>query len=53
VGLLLRAEKAHVTVLSSPDRWYGVTYREDKPTVSAAIAGMTLSGQYPDEKLLP
>ncbi len=35
-----------VRVLSSADRWYGVTYREDKPSVVAAIAAMTEAGLY-------
>ncbi len=52
VGLLLRQKKASVRVLSSPDRWYGVTYREDKPEVMKALAEMTDNGLYPDEKLL-
>ena len=28
---------ADVTVLQTPDQWYGVTYQEDKPAVTAAI----------------
>ena len=52
VGRLLRAGKARVRVLSSPDRWYGVTYREDKPEVQKALEELTLSGAYPNEKLL-
>lgn len=52
VGRQLRADKATVTVLSSVDRWYGVTYREDKPAVMAALSGMTAQGLYPDRKLL-
>lgn len=52
VGRLLRQNKAHVRVLSSPDRWYGVTYREDKPTVQRALIDMTRQGLYPDEMLL-
>ncbi len=51
-GLLLREGKARMRVLSSPDRWYGVTYREDKPEVERALAEMTNAGLYPDEKLL-
>ncbi len=35
-------------VLRSEDKWYGVTYREDKPTVVAAIAEKTRNGLYPD-----
>ncbi len=53
VGMLLQAGRAKVRVLSSPDRWYGVTYREDKPEVHAALVRMTDEGAYPDEKLLP
>ena len=41
--------KARVKVLSSRDKWYGVTYREDKPSVVAAIGAMTAAGLYPDD----
>lgn len=51
-GRLVHEGKAHMQVLSSPDRWYGVTYREDKPVVMQALAAMTDKGLYPDEKLL-
>lgn len=34
---LVAQGKADVTVLKTTDRWYGVTYREDKPAVAAAI----------------
>ena len=52
VGRLLRAGQARVRVLSSPDLWYGVTYREDKPEVQRALEALTSAGAYPDEKLL-
>ena len=52
VGRLLRENKARVRVLSSPDRWYGVTYQEDKPQVQKALRELTGAGVYPDEKLL-
>lgn len=45
-GLLGRGE-ARVTVLSSADKWYGVTYKEDKQTVVEAIRAMTEAGKYP------
>ena len=49
----LKAEYFLPTVVSqllrSEDRWYGVTYREDKPAVEAAIRAMTESGLYPDQ----
>ena len=52
VGRLLREGKARVRVLSSPDRWYGVTYQEDKPLVQKALRELTGEGAYPKEKLL-
>ena len=48
VSQLIDEGKARVKVLRSEDKWYGVTYREDKPTVVAAIAEKTASGLYPD-----
>ncbi|MEG1525341.1 MAG: sugar phosphate nucleotidyltransferase [Clostridia bacterium] len=51
-GRLVREGKAKIQMLSSPDRWYGVTYREDKPEVMKALAHMTDQGLYPDKKLL-
>ena len=48
VGQLIQEGQATVRALSSGDRWYGVTYQEDKPAVSAAIAQMTAQGLYPD-----
>ena len=47
VNDLLRDGKAEVTVLSSADKWYGVTYQEDKDTVVEAIRAMTERGEYP------
>ena len=41
--------KATVRVLRSSDQWYGVTYKEDKPGVVAALQSMKDKGQYPDE----
>ena len=48
VNQLLLEEKAEVKVLTSPDKWYGVTYKEDKPVVIAAIADKHESGLYPE-----
>ena len=48
VEQLIGGGKARVRVLLSQDKWYGVTYREDKPTVVAAIAEKTKAGLYPD-----
>ena len=44
---LLVSDKLTVQVLPSEDRWYGVTYREDKPVVVNAIETMKNRGDYP------
>ncbi len=49
VSQLISEGKARVKVLRSKDKWYGVTYREDKPVVVAAIAEKTAAGIYPDD----
>lgn len=49
VSDLLAADKATVTVLTSVDKWYGVTYKEDKPFVVAAIKSLKESGLYPEK----
>ena len=48
VDELLQENKATVTVLKTPDVWHGVTYKEDKPCVMAAIKKLKDSGMYPD-----
>ncbi|MBQ8200480.1 MAG: nucleotidyltransferase [Clostridia bacterium] len=47
VNGMLDRDAATVQVLSSADRWYGVTYHEDKPVVTAALRRMTEEGLYP------
>lgn len=47
VGELLEEDKVVVDVLTSTDRWYGVTYQQDKQTVVDAIRGMKEQGLYP------
>lgn len=49
VSNLLSADKATVAVLTSVDKWYGVTYKEDKPFVVAAIKNLKESGLYPEK----
>ena len=48
VEQLLSEGKATMKVLNSADKWYGVTYAADKPTVVAALKAMTEEGKYPD-----
>ena len=47
VSAMLAKNEASVQVLPSLDKWYGVTYREDKPNVMLAITDMTNLGKYP------
>ncbi|MCF2555515.1 nucleotidyltransferase family protein [Faecalicatena contorta] len=47
VSDLLGEERATVAVLKSADKWYGVTYKEDKPVVVEAIQKMKDAGLYP------
>ena len=47
VSDLLGEGKATVAVLTSRDKWYGITYKEDKPVVVEAIKKMEDEGLYP------
>ena len=49
VQQLMEEQKAEVAVLKSEDRWYGVTYKEDKETVMKAIADFKANGIYPEQ----
>lgn len=48
VGTLIDRGHIRLKVLSSPDRWFGVTYAADKPKVVAALRALTEEGKYPD-----
>lgn len=45
---LIREGKVAVKVLNSADKWFGVTYAEDKPFVVESLKAMTDAGKYPD-----
>ena len=47
VSSMIAGGKATVSVLPTESSWFGVTYREDKPRVSASIAALVASGAYP------
>lgn len=49
VDRLIKEGKAEAKVLKSGDRWYGVTYKEDKPSVVAALQSMKDKGLYPEK----
>ena len=48
VDELLKADKAQVRVLQTEERWFGVTYQEDKAHVSDSIRAMKDKGLYPE-----
>lgn len=49
VSSLITEGKADVYVLKSRDRWYGITYKEDKETVVNAIRKLKEEGVYPQK----
>ena len=46
VDKLLKEERANVKVLETEDRWFGVTYKEDKETVQDAFRELISDGVY-------
>ena len=48
VGELLQEGKADVRVMVSVDKWYGVTYKEDKESVVEAFRALKAAGVYPE-----
>lgn len=49
VQQMLTEGRATMKVLTSPDKWYGVTYAADKSVVVAALKKMTEDGIYPEK----
>jgi len=47
VNKLIKADKATMKVLSSDAKWFGVTYKEDKPAVIAKLNALIEAGKYP------
>ena len=43
----LQAGRAKAHVYTTPDKWYGVTYHEDRAQVVSALRTMTKDGWYP------
>ena len=46
VDQLIRSGRANVTVLESKDKWFGVTYKEDKPLVVESFRALIDAGIY-------
>lgn len=47
VGDLVKADEVEVSVLKTTDRWFGVTYKEDKEAVVKSIKALIEKGEYP------
>ena len=47
VDELIKEGKADCRVLPTDSRWFGVTYREDKPFVMSEIKKLVDAGEYP------
>ncbi len=46
IGELVKSKKARVQVLETRDKWFGVTYKEDKEAVVASIRKLIADGVY-------
>ncbi len=49
VNDLVKEGKARVRIMESPDPWFGITYREDKPFVVESIRKLVREGIYPEQ----
>lgn len=47
VSDMIASGSAQVEVLPSDEAWFGITYKEDRPRVQAAIHGLVRRGAYP------
>jgi len=49
IGDLLAEKKLAVKVLTSKDKWFGVTYKEDKDSVVSELQALIQNGVYPEK----
>ena len=47
IDCMIRGGSAKCDVLSTPSRWFGVTYKEDRPAVVEKFAQLAREGVYP------
>ena len=52
VGEQIRSDALRITALTSPSKWFGVTYREDRDAVIQKLLQMKLDGTYPEKLCL-
>ncbi|MCR5517241.1 MAG: NTP transferase domain-containing protein [Lachnospiraceae bacterium] len=48
VDALIKSGRASVKVLETDDKWFGVTYKEDKPVVVESLDKLIKAGLYPE-----
>lgn len=46
---LIKTGKTKCRMLTSEDRWFGVTYQDDRPTVVQGLADLAATGKYPQK----
>ncbi len=49
IDKLIKSGQATVKILNTPDKWFGVTYKEDKEQVVNAIRGLIEAGVYKEK----
>jgi hypothetical protein len=49
INEIVQGKRARVKLLRTPDSWFGVTYREDRPFVVNGIRGLISRGEYPEK----
>ncbi|RGZ00148.1 sugar phosphate nucleotidyltransferase [Clostridium sp. AM58-1XD] len=49
IDRLIKSGRAEVAVLETQDKWFGVTYKEDKEAVVASIRTLIQNGIYPEK----
>lgn len=49
VGEMVAAGRAQVAVLPTNDKWFGVTYKEDKPLFVQSLNALIAAGAYPEK----
>ena len=46
IDKMINEDGAKIKVLDTPDKWYGVTYQEDTPSVRQALTSLVENGLY-------
>ena len=48
VDVMIKSGEARCEVVPTPSRWFGVTFKEDRPAVVAKFAQLAEEGVYPN-----